>query len=195
VQPRLPAAAAAAVGAAERHEVKRAASMPGSSWRPAYVAVGSNLNQPRHQVGDAFERLAGLPDTRLELRSRIYLTRPMGPQDQPDFVNAAAGLLTRLGARGLLDALLSIERAMGRSRKERWGPRIIDLDLVWTHGEVIDEPGLRLPHPGVSERNFVLYPLSDIAPTLMIPGHGRVVDLKSCVDSGGISVLEKESPA
>jgi 2-amino-4-hydroxy-6-hydroxymethyldihydropteridine diphosphokinase len=114
----------------------------------------------------------------------------MGPQDQPDFVNAAAGLLTRLGARGLLDALLSIERAMGRRRKERWGPRIIDLDLVWMHGEVIDESGLRLPHPGVSERNFVLYPLADIAPTLMIPGLGRVVDLKSRVDSGGISALE-----
>ena len=75
---------------------------PDPSWRPAYVAVGSNLNQPRLKVGDAFERLAALPDTRLELRSRIYLTRPMGPQDQPDFVNAAAGLLTRLGARGLL---------------------------------------------------------------------------------------------
>jgi 2-amino-4-hydroxy-6-hydroxymethyldihydropteridine diphosphokinase len=168
---------------------------PGSLWRPAYVAVGSNLNQPRLQVDDAFARLAALPDTRLEVRSRNYLTRPMGPQDQPDFVNAAAGVLTRLGARGLLDALLEIERAMGRSRHERWGPRTIDLDLLWVHGAVTDEPGLKLPHPGVSERNFVLYPLSDIAPTLMIPGHGRVVDLKSRVGGGGISVLEKESPA
>jgi 2-amino-4-hydroxy-6-hydroxymethyldihydropteridine diphosphokinase len=190
VQPRLPAAAAAAVDAAERRAVKRAAFMPGFSWRPAYVAVGSNLNQPRRQVCDAFERLAALPDTRLELRSRIYLTRPMGPQDQPDFVNAAAGLLTRLGARALLDALLAIELAMGRRRQERWGPRIIDLDLLWMHGEVIDEPGLTLPHPGVSERNFVLYPLCDIAPTLMIPGHGHVLDLKSRAGSGGISVLE-----
>jgi 2-amino-4-hydroxy-6-hydroxymethyldihydropteridine diphosphokinase len=164
--------------------------MPGCSWRPAYVALGSNLNQPRRQVGDAFLRLAALPDTRLELRSQLYLTRPVGPQDQPDFVNAAAGLLTRLGARGLLDALMEIERAMGRSRQERWGPRIIDLDLLWMHGEVIDEPGLTLPHPGVSERNFVLYPLSDIAPSLLIPGHGRVVDLKSRVGGGGISVLE-----
>jgi 2-amino-4-hydroxy-6-hydroxymethyldihydropteridine diphosphokinase len=154
------------------------------------VAVGSNLNQPRSQVGDAFERLAALPDTRLELRSRIYLTRPMGIKDQPDFVNAAAGLLTRLGARELLDALLAIEQAMGRRRQERWGPRIIDLDLVWMHGEVIDEPGLTLPHPGVPLRNFVLYPLSDIAPALMIPGHGRVLDLKSRVGGGGISVLE-----
>jgi 2-amino-4-hydroxy-6-hydroxymethyldihydropteridine diphosphokinase len=166
-----------------------------SSWRPAYVAVGSNLNQPLRQVRDAFERLAALPDTQLEVRSRIYLTRPMGPQDQPDFVNAAAGLLTRLGARELLDAMLAIERAMGRRREERWGPRIIDLDLLWLHGDIIDEPGLTLPHPGVSARNFVLYPLADIAPTLMIPGHGRVVDLKSRVGGGGISILEPESPA
>lgn len=159
-------------------------------WRPAYVGVGSNLNQPRERVVEAFERLATLPDTRVELRSRLYLTRPMGPQDQPNFINAAAGLTTRLSARELLDALLDIERAMGRDRKERWGPRILDLDLLWMIGATIQEPGLTLPHPGVSERNFVLYPLFDIAPTLMIPGHGRVVDLKSRVDSDGISVLE-----
>jgi 2-amino-4-hydroxy-6-hydroxymethyldihydropteridine diphosphokinase len=191
VPPRRPAAAAAAVDAAERRAVKRAAFMSGSSWRPAYVAVGSNLNQPRLKVDVAFERLAALPDTRLELRSRIYLTRPMGLPDQPDFVNAAAGLLTRLAARSLLDALLAIELAMGRRRQERWGPRIVDLDLVWMHGAVIDEPGLTLPHPGVSERNFVLYPLCDIAPTLLIPGHGRVLDLKSRVGGSGISVLEE----
>jgi 2-amino-4-hydroxy-6-hydroxymethyldihydropteridine diphosphokinase len=159
-------------------------------WRPAYVALGSNLNQPQERVIDAFEQLAALQGTRVELRSRLYLTRPMGPQDQPNFVNAAAGLLTRLARRELLDALLGIERAMGRDRQERWGPRIIDLDLVWMTGETIDEPGLTLPHPGVSERNFVLYPLSDIAPTLHIPGHGKVIDLKTRVGGDGISVLE-----
>ena len=160
-------------------------------WRPAYIAVGSNLNQPAERVVDAFERLAGLHETRVELRSRLYQARPMGPQDQPNFVNAMAGLLTRLAARELLDELLGIERAMGRDRQERWGPRIIDLDLVWMIGETIDEPGLTLPHPGVSERNFVLYPLCDIAPTLLIPGHGRVVDLKARVNVDGISVLTK----
>ena len=160
-------------------------------WQPAYIAVGSNLNQPAERVVDAFERLAGLHETRVELRSRLYQARPMGPQDQPNFVNAMAGLLTRLAARELLDELLGIERAMGRDRQERWGPRIIDLDLVWMIGETIDEPGLTLPHPGVSERNFVLYPLCDIAPTLLIPGHGRVVDLKARVNVDGISVLTK----
>lgn len=158
-------------------------------WRPAYVAIGSNLQQPRLKVEEAFERLALLRNARLELRSRIYLTRPMGPQDQPDFVNAAAGLLTRLSARELLDALVGIERDMGRDRQTRWGPRIVDLDLIWMTGATIDEPGLTLPHPGVSERNFVLYPLCDIAPTLLIPGHGRVDKLKSCVPDDGITVL------
>ncbi len=154
------------------------------------MALGSNLNQPRERVVEGFERLATLRHTRLELRSRTYSTRPMGPQDQPDYVNAAAGLLTRLSARELLDALLEIERAMGRTRHERWGPRIVDLDLIWTTGDVIDEPGLTLPHPGVSERNFVLYPLCDIAPTLLIPGHGLVANLTSRVNADGISVLE-----
>ena len=159
-------------------------------WRPAYVAVGSNLNQPRERVAEAFQRLAALPATRVESRSRDYRTRPMGPQDQPDFINAVGGLLTQLPAHGLLDALLDIERAMGRNRQERWGPRIIDLDLVWMTGSPIDEPGLTLPHPGVSARNFVLYPLCDIAPTLVIPGHGRVMDLTSRVGGDGLFVLE-----
>ncbi len=162
-------------------------------WRPAYVAIGSNLNNPRERVQEAYERIRTLPETRLELRSRLYLTRPMGPQDQPDYVNAVVGLVTQLSARALLDALLDIERGMGRERHERWGPRLIDLDLVWMVGAPSEESGPTLPHPGVSTRNFVLYPLNDIAPTLDIPGHGRVMDLKRLAGADGISVLEPES--
>jgi 2-amino-4-hydroxy-6-hydroxymethyldihydropteridine diphosphokinase len=154
------------------------------------VAIGSNLNDPQARVLEAFERLAALRATRAVLRSRLYRSRPMGPQDQPYFVNAAAGLLTQADARELLDGLLGIERAMGRNRQERWGPRVIDLDLVWMVGETIDEPGLTLPHPGVSTRNFVLYPLADIAPTLAIPGHGSVSELLRRAGDDGISVLE-----
>jgi 2-amino-4-hydroxy-6-hydroxymethyldihydropteridine diphosphokinase len=161
-----------------------------SLWRPAYVAIGSNLNHPQTRVHEAFERLVALPATRWVLRSRLYRTRPMGPQDQPYFVNAAAGLLTQLTARELLEGLLRIERDMGRNRQERWGPRVIDLDLVWMPGETIDEPGLTVPHPGLSTRNFVLYPLADIAPSLAIPGHGKVSDLLRGVGDDGISVLE-----
>jgi 2-amino-4-hydroxy-6-hydroxymethyldihydropteridine diphosphokinase len=159
-------------------------------WRPAYVGIGSNLNHPAARVHEAFGHLEALSSTGWMLRSRLYCTRPMGPQDQPEFVNAAAGLLTQLTARELLAALLGIEKSMGRNRQERWGPRVIDLDLIWMPGEIIDEPGLTLPHPGVSTRNFVLYPLADIAPSLAIPGHGRVSELLRRAGDDGISVLE-----
>ena len=159
-------------------------------WRPAYVAIGSNLNQPRERVAEASAYLAALSATRLVARSSLYGARPMGPQNQPDYVNAAVGLLTRKAPHDMLDALLAIERRMGRIRERRWGPRLIDLDLVWMVGTGVDDPGLTLPHPGVSRRNFVLYPLSDIAPTLDIPGHGRVLDLKRELGGDGISLLE-----
>ncbi len=167
-----------------------AAASPSSRahWRPAYVAIGSNLSDPRARVEEAFERLAHVADTRLAIRSRLYHSRPLGPQDQPDFINAAAGLLTQLAARELLDALLEIERDMGRHRGERWGPRIIDLDLIWVVGAPSDEPGMQLPHPGVAQRNFVLHPLGDIAPTLYIPGRGRVSQLLHEAGTAGLSV-------
>ena len=164
--------------------------MANPSWRPAYVAIGSNLNDPQAQVQTALARLEALPEIRALLRSRLYKTRPMGPQDQPYFVNAAAGFLTQRSARELLAALLLIEESMGRKRQERWGPRVIDLDLICMPGETVDEPGLTLPHPGVSTRNFVLYPLADIAPTLAIPAHGNVSELLRAVGDDGISVIE-----
>jgi 2-amino-4-hydroxy-6-hydroxymethyldihydropteridine diphosphokinase len=159
-------------------------------WRPAYVAIGSNLDSPRDRVLEAFERLSTLRAARSLLRSRLYLTNPMGPQDQPQFVNAAAGLLTQLSPLDFLTELLNIERSMGRVRQERWGPRVIDLDLLWMVDSAITMPGLTLPHPGVSTRNFVLYPLADIAPALDIPGLGQVLDLKSLAGDAGISVLQ-----
>jgi 2-amino-4-hydroxy-6-hydroxymethyldihydropteridine diphosphokinase len=159
-------------------------------WRPAYVAIGSNLGSPRHQVLEAMQRLGALGAADTLLRSRLYLSRPMGPQDQPDYVNAAAGLLTQDTPQELLARLLDIERNMGRIHRERWGPRVIDLDLVWMVDAAVDEPALKVPHPGVSTRNFVLYPLADIAPTMKIPGIGTVLDLKRGVGGDGISALE-----
>jgi 2-amino-4-hydroxy-6-hydroxymethyldihydropteridine diphosphokinase len=159
-------------------------------WRPAYVAIGSNLQHPRDQVLEAMQRLAALGASDSLLRSHLYLSRPMGPQDQPDYVNAAAGFLTQLSPQELLARLLDIERGMGRDRRERWGPRVIDLDLVWMVDAAVDEPGLKVPHPGVSIRNFVLYPLADIAPTISIPGMGTVFDLMRSVGGDGISILE-----
>jgi 2-amino-4-hydroxy-6-hydroxymethyldihydropteridine diphosphokinase len=161
-----------------------------SLWRPAYVAIGSNLDSPRDRVLEAFERISKLHAACCALRSRLYLSRPLGPQDQPQFVNAAVGLLTQLAPQDLLSELLAIERVMGRERRQRWGPRVIDLDILWMVDAAITLPELTLPHPGVSTRNFVLYPLADIAPTLNIPGLGPVLDLKSRVGDEGISVLQ-----
>jgi 2-amino-4-hydroxy-6-hydroxymethyldihydropteridine diphosphokinase len=158
-------------------------------WRAAYAAIGSNLNNPRERVLEALTRLSQVPSMQSVLASRLYRSHPMGPQDQPEFVNAAAGFVTQLNPRELLDAMLDIERSMGRTRAERWGPRVIDLDLIWMVGAATEQPGLSLPHPGVSSRNFVLYPLADIAPMLKIPGLGLVLDLKSAAGDAGISVL------
>ena len=159
-------------------------------WQPAYIGVGSNLQDPRRQVNTACARLADLPRTRLVLTSRLYASRPFGPVSQPDFVNAVAGLLTQLDPEGVLRELRALESAMGRTApRERWGPRIIDLDLLALGGERRSLPSLTLPHPGIVERNFVLYPLSDIAPDLELPGMGRVAELKRRVTNDGLTLI------
>ncbi len=159
-------------------------------WRPAYVGLGSNLADPRRQVESAFKALAGITDSRLVLRSRLWRSRPLGPPDQPEFVNAAAGLLTAKTPRELLADLQAIERRMGKTEPEvRWGPRLIDLDLLVFGDTRVDEPGLRLPHPGVHLRNFVLYPLAEIAAELWVPGLARVRVLRERVSGEGIERL------
>jgi len=158
-------------------------------WRPAYVGLGSNLSDPAAQVRRA---LAALPATRLVARSRLWKSPPLGPADQPDYVNAAAGLLTRLEPRRLLDALRSVETAMGRAvPARRWGPRLIDLDLLVFGSLETEEPGLLLPHPGVHQRDFVLYPLAEFAPSLWVPGRGRVAALARQVENRGLAVLDE----
>jgi 2-amino-4-hydroxy-6-hydroxymethyldihydropteridine diphosphokinase len=159
-------------------------------WQPAYIGVGSNLEDPRAQVLAAIARLGQLPRTRLVLSSRLYRSRPFGPVPQPDFVNAVAGVLTQLDATALLAELHAIESSMGRPpQHDRWGPRIIDLDLLAQGRERLEEPGLTLPHPGIVERNFVLYPLAEIAPDLELPGLGRVTELAAAVTAEGITLL------
>jgi len=159
---------------------------------PAFIGIGANLGDPVAQVLDAFVRLdRDMPDTRLTGRSRLFRNPPMGPQDQPDYVNAVARLETRLEPRALLTRLQAIEVACGRQRDgSRWGPRLLDLDLLLFGGEVIDEPGLRVPHPGIAERDFVLFPLLELAPGLIIPGRGAVAALcrsMSCTDLQAIA--------
>lgn len=161
--------------------------MTTARWVPAYVGLGSNLDEPRIQVEQALAALQELPETRLVLRSQLYRSRPFGPVEQPDFVNAVAALLTRLEAESLLAELKDLEARLGRARPVvRWGPRRIDLDLL-VHGDTcVAGPGLEVPHPGIAERPFVLVPLAEIAPDLVIPGLGRVRDLLARVDSADV---------
>jgi 2-amino-4-hydroxy-6-hydroxymethyldihydropteridine diphosphokinase len=140
----------------------------------AFVALGSNLNDPAAQVRAGARDLGGLPGTRVLRCSSLYRTAPIGRTDQPDFINAVCELDTGLSAEALLAALLDIEHTHGRVREQPGGPRTLDLDLL-LHGTLVcREPGLTLPHPRLHERAFVLYPLQEIAPGLSIPGRGRV---------------------
>lgn len=159
-------------------------------WLPAYVGVGSNLSDPAAQVRRALEALGGLRATRLVLRSPLYHTPPFGDVVQPPFVNAAAGLLTQLSPEDLLESLRQLERELGREPpRERWGPRVIDLDLLAVGSERRETDALKLPHPGIAERDFVLYPLADIAPELEVPGVGRVWRLRDQVADRGVRRL------
>lgn len=159
-------------------------------WTPAYIAIGSNLDDPLLQVRSAFDRLAHLPLTRLVVRARLYRSRPLGAEPQPDFINSMAGLLTQLSPRELLIELKALERAIGREQPiVRWGPRRIDFDISVFGDQAITEDDLTVPHPGVPHRNFVLYPLADIAPTLLIPRLGRVSELLADVDAAGIEPI------
>ena len=160
------------------------------AWTPAYVALGSNLDDPERQVARAFDALATLPATRLVLRSPAYRSRPLGPVAQPDFVNAAAALLTQLDAERLLAELKSLETRLGRAAPVvRWGPRSIDLDLL-VHGATrLASDTIAVPHPGIAERPFVLAPLADLAPALEVPGVGRVEALLAKLDRGGLERL------
>ena len=157
-------------------------------WYPAYVGLGSNLNMPTRQIETALELLGAIPRTRLVSVSSLYRSAPFGGIEQPDFVNAAAALLTQLGAAELLSELQDIEARQGRERNDqRWGPRVLDLDLLVHATAVIDEPGITVPHPGIAERNFVLLPLLEIAPELVIPGLGRAAAIPVNRDEPSIS--------
>ena len=163
---------------------------PGHRLLPTYVALGSNLDDPRVQVERAIAELDRLPGTRCVLRSSLYRSRPFGPVPQPDFINAVAGLLTELGPAALFAELKDLEMRLGRERPVvRWGPRRIDLDLLVHGNGRVTEPDLQVPHPGIAERAFVLEPLAEIAPDLEVPGVGRVRALREQVDSSDLERL------
>ena len=144
----------------------------------AYIGLGSNLEGPLAQVNCAFDELAELPLTSLLARSSIYSSHAVGPE-QPDYINAVALLDTRLAPLALLDALQAIEQAHQRVRIQHWGPRTLDLDLLLYGDQIIEEERLTVPHPYLTQRSFVLYPLADITPNLHLPDGTRLADLLS----------------
>lgn len=143
----------------------------------AYIGVGANLGDRRATIEAAVALLDGVVGV-----SELRETEPVGVTDQPAFLNGAVVLETALPPRELLDVLLAVERRLGRERRERWGPRTIDLDLLLYGSETFDGPGLTVPHPRLHERRFALEPLADLDPELEIPGRGRVSELLARLD-------------
>ena len=148
----------------------------------AYIGLGSNLGSREETLRRAVELLGEADGVDVLAVSQLRETEPVGVVDQPPFLNGAVAIETARPPRDLLDLLLEIERSLGRVREERWGPRAIDLDLLVYGHEVVDEPGLRVPHPRLHERRFVLEPLAELQPDLEVPGWGEVSTLLSALD-------------
>jgi 2-amino-4-hydroxy-6-hydroxymethyldihydropteridine diphosphokinase len=147
-------------------------------WWPAYVGIGSNLQQPERQVSDAIELLRGLSDAILVKNSGLYRSAPLCGREQPDYINAVAAMLTQANAREFLQQLHALEAGQGRVRSgKQWDSRVLDLDLLAFGNQVAADADLYLPHPGVTERNFVLLPWNEITPHFFVPGLGSVRDL------------------
>jgi len=165
--------------------------MSGESIR-AYVGLGGNVGDVEETMMEALMAIDGLPQTSIRAQSRLYRSPPWGRTDQDDFINAVIELRTRLAPRVLLDYLLEVESRFGRVRGEgdKWGPRTLDLDLLVFGEEVLDLPGMHVPHPHLHERAFVLVPLAEIANMLQIPGRGQVGELLALIDSAGIEAID-----
>ena len=147
-----------------------------SSGHAAFVGLGSNLSDPRKQVLDAIEALAGLPRTKVRARSSLYRSTPIGYLEQPDFINAVVQLETMLSPHSLLDELLVLEAKRGRTREFRNAPRTLDLDVLLYDDLRYHEHHLAIPHPQMHLRAFVLRPLLELAPDVFIPGVGRAAE-------------------
>ncbi|WP_428771421.1 2-amino-4-hydroxy-6-hydroxymethyldihydropteridine diphosphokinase [Vibrio sp.] len=155
----------------------------------AYIAVGSNLSDPVTQAKQAIEALKTLPKSTWLASSSLYSSTPMGPQDQPDYINAVVAIKTELTPLELLDCTQTIEQQQGRVRKEeRWGPRTLDLDILLYGNEVMDTERLTIPHYGMKQREFVLYPLAEIAPDLTLPDGTELNQLLRQVPRNGLSI-------
>jgi 2-amino-4-hydroxy-6-hydroxymethyldihydropteridine diphosphokinase len=160
----------------------------------AYIGLGSNLSDPHGQVTSALQELNFIPDTLLLETSSLYTSKPMGPSDQPDYVNAVAKISTDLAPEHLLTELQSIEQAHRRQRNgQRWGPRTLDLDIILYSDIQMDTKALQIPHYGVAEREFVLIPLQELQADLIIPGRGTVEELIAKLPPYELSRIENNN--
>ncbi len=155
----------------------------------AWIGLGSNLDDPRGHVEDALAELDCLPLTRCVAASRLYASRPLGPQDQPDFINAVALVETRLSPLALLDQLQALEQRHRRVRQRRWGPRTLDLDLLLFDDSVLTLPRLTVPHPEMARRAFVLVPLLELAPDARLPDGRSLAALAAALETDGLTAL------
>ncbi len=159
----------------------------------AYIGIGSNVGQPLENCLSAIRLLGEMQGCRIDGRSGFYRTEPVGVEGQEWYVNAAVAITTERSPQHLLEGLLALEKKMGRVRKEKWGPRIIDLDLLIHGKRIIEEEGLIVPHPRMHERRFVLVPMADLAPTLVHPVYGkRMIDLLGACHDNGQDVIPLE---
>lgn len=155
----------------------------------AYIALGSNLDNPRQQVEQGVQALTQLPSTRLRARSGWYQSKAVGPGPQPDYINGVALLETALPPESLITHLQEIETSQGRQRRVRWAARTLDLDILLYGDRVIATEQLQVPHPRLADRNFVLYPLADISPDLILPNGTSLASLlRRCPREGLIRV-------
>ena len=152
----------------------------------AWIGLGGNLDEPAARLRRTLPRLDHLPGTRVIRHSSLYGSRPVGPADQPDFINAVAELETDLTPLALLDELQGLENKAGRVRTRHWGERTLDLDILLFDDRAVDEPRLRVPHPELEHRGFVLVPLAEIAPALRLPDGRRVDALRAACDDTGV---------
>jgi 2-amino-4-hydroxy-6-hydroxymethyldihydropteridine diphosphokinase len=153
-----------------------------------YIGLGANLDQPQQQLEQALQELTRLPNVTLVAQSSLYHSKPVGPQDQPDYVNAVAAIETDLEPLALLDALQQLEQDHGRIRKRHWGERTLDLDIILIDDCVIDSERLKVPHPFAQQRSFVLYPLAEISPQLIFPDGTALQQLLTELDNDLIRI-------
>jgi len=158
----------------------------------AYIGLGSNLDDPQAQIKTAIKDIASMTQTDLLQSSSLYKSPPMGPQDQPDYINAVVCVETLLSAHELLDSLQTIEQQHGRIRKRHWGERTLDLDILLFADKVIADERLTVPHPGLAERAFVVYPLAEIAPDLIISGLGELKQILAKCPLEGLQKVENK---